>query len=135
MFNYGIIKCHSRQPSAHLAAPTEQVSFRTKAACFTVGCMAAHIAGNFGGRKLSRIGENTIFAGKTFADCSLLLRQRTPCPQISQRTHSRIATKPRDLRKFSPLKVSRHTVHHSPSTNSFPPCTSNYKLPASSNVL
>ena len=29
------------------------------------------IAGNFQGRKLSRIGENTIFADITFADCSL----------------------------------------------------------------
>ena len=70
MFNYGIIKCHSRQPSAHLAAPTEQVSFQTKAACFTVGCMAARIAGNFGGRKLSRIGEKYDFRGKNF--CRLL---------------------------------------------------------------
>ena len=36
------------------------------------------MVGNFWGRKLSRIGENTIFADKTFADCSLLPRQRMP---------------------------------------------------------
>ena len=38
--------------------------------------------GNFQGRKLSRIGENTIFAEKTFADCSLLPCQRTPRPKF-----------------------------------------------------
>ena len=43
------------------------------------------IAENFRRRKLSRIGENTIFAEKTFADCSLLLCQRMPRPKILQR--------------------------------------------------
>ena len=52
------------------------------------------IAGNFRGRKLSRIGENTIFAEKTFADCSLFAAPKDATPQISQRKVSRIATKP-----------------------------------------
>jgi len=34
------------------------------------------------GRKLSQIGENTIFVEKTFVDCSLLLCQRTPHPKF-----------------------------------------------------
>ena len=34
------------------------------------------------------------FVEKTFVDCSLVPRQRTPCPQISWRKLSRIATKP-----------------------------------------
>ena len=38
--------------------------------------------------------KNTIFAEKTFADCSLLQRQRTPRPQISRRKLLRIVTKP-----------------------------------------
>ena len=50
--------------------------------------------------------KNTIFAEKTFTDCSLLPCQRMPRPQISQRNLSRIATKPRNSCKFSPLKVS-----------------------------
>ena len=44
------------------------------------------IVGNFRGRKLSRIGENTIFAEKTFADCSLLQCQRTPHPNFAEKT-------------------------------------------------
>ena len=43
--------------------------------------------------KLPRIGEKYDFAEKTFADCSLLLRQRTPYPQILQRKLSWITTK------------------------------------------
>ena len=65
-----------------------------------------HIAGNFRGRKLARIGV----AEKTLADCSLLLRQRTPRPQILQRKLSRTATKPRNSQRFSPSKVSHYTV-------------------------
>jgi len=60
--------------------------------------------------KLSRIGENMIFVEKTLADCSLLLRQRTPRPKISRRKLSQIATKPWNSRKFSPSKVSCYTV-------------------------
>ena len=38
-----------------------------------IACCWYRIVGNFRGRKLAQIGENTIFAEKTFADCSLLL--------------------------------------------------------------
>ena len=47
--------------------------------------------------------KNTIFADKTFADCSLLQRQRTPRPQISRRKLSKFA------RSFLLRKVSRYT--------------------------
>ena len=40
------------------------------------------IAENFRGRKLSRIGKNTIFAEKPFADWLLLQRQRMPRPKF-----------------------------------------------------
>ena len=69
------------------------------------------IAGNFRGRKLSwNLVKKTIFAEKTFADCLLLLCQRTPRPQILWRKLSQIATKPRNLWKFSPSKVFRYTI-------------------------
>ena len=43
------------------------------------------IAENFRGRTLLR--KNTIFVEKTFADCSLLLRQRMPClPNFMEKT-------------------------------------------------
>ena len=45
---------------------------------------------------------------KTFTDCSLFPCQRTPHPQISWRNLSRIATKPWNLWKFPPSKVSRY---------------------------
>ena len=45
-----------------------------------------HIVGNFRGRKLSRIGENTIFAEKTFAGCSLLQHQRCHAPNFVEKT-------------------------------------------------
>ena len=47
---------------------------------------------------------------KTFANCSLLPRQRMPRPQISRRKLLRIAPKPRNLQNVSPSKVSRSTV-------------------------
>ena len=71
---------------------------------------AYRIVGNFRGRKHLQSGENMIFAEKTFADCSLLLGQRMPCPQISWRKLSRIAIKPWNSWKFSLSKVSRYTV-------------------------
>jgi len=40
------------------------------------------MVGNFRGRKLLQIGENTIFAEKTFTDCLLVSHQRSPDPQI-----------------------------------------------------
>ena len=43
-----------------------------------------------------------IFVKKTFTDCC----QRTPHPQISRRRLLQIATKPQNLREFSPSKVS-----------------------------
>ena len=72
------------------------------------------ILGNFWGRKLSWIGENTIFTVKTLADHSFLLCQKTPCPQILQRKLSQITTKPCNSRKFSPSKVSCYTVYNLP---------------------
>ena len=90
------------------------------------------IVGNFRRRKLLPIGEKydicrenfrrslafttpkdatpTNFAEKTFADCSLLLRQRMLCPQISRRKLLQIATKLQNSGQFSPSKVSRYTV-------------------------
>ena len=53
-----------------------------------------------------KLVKNTIFAEKTFTDCSLLLCPRMQRPQISQRKVSRIATKPQNSCKFSPSKVS-----------------------------
>ena len=61
-----------------------------------------HTAGNFRGRKLLQIGEKCNFRRENFVDFSLL-----PHAQILLRTLSRIATKPRNLCKFSSLKVSR----------------------------
>ena len=63
-----------------------------------------HIAGNFRGRKLSRIAEKYDFTDKTFvdADSSLVPRQRIPHFQISRRKLSRIAINPRNSQKFSP---------------------------------
>ena len=51
-----------------------------------------------------------IFGEKTFADCSLVPRQRMPHPQISQRKLSQTVPKPRNSRRFSPSKVSHYTV-------------------------
>ena len=68
----------------------------------TVLQLLYRIAGNFRGRKLSRIGEKY--------DCSLLLCQRTPHPPILWRKLSQITTKPRNSQKFSPSKVFRYTV-------------------------
>ena len=69
------------------------------------------IAVNFRGRKLSQIGEKyMIFAEKTFTNCSLLPRQRTPRPQISRRKLLQLATKLRNSRTFSLSKVSHYTI-------------------------
>ena len=58
------------------------------------------IAGNFQGRKLSRIADFT------FADSSLVApRQRMPHLQILRRKLSRIATNPRNSRKFSSFSL------------------------------
>ena len=55
-------------------------------------------------KKICKLVKNTIFKKKTFTDCSLLLRQRMPHPQISQRKLSQIATKLQNSRKFFSLK-------------------------------
>ena len=62
------------------------------------------IAGNF-----RELVKNTVFTEKTFVDCSLLPHQRMSHPQILWRKLSRIATKLRNLQKFSSLKVSNYT--------------------------
>ena len=68
------------------------------------------IVGNFQWKKLSQSGENTIFAEKTYADCSFFAAPKDATPQISQRKLLRIATKPWNSWKFSPSKVLRYTV-------------------------
>ena len=55
--------------------------------CYTCRLLSAKtgqycIAGNFRGRKLSQIGENMIFAEKTFTDWLLSQRQSTPRPKF-----------------------------------------------------
>ena len=69
------------------------------------------IAGNFQGRKLSRIGENTFFTEKTFAHLLAFAAPNDATPQIFRRKLSRIATKPQNSWKFSPSKVFRYTVY------------------------
>ena len=49
-----------------------------------------------------------IFVEKTFTDCSFMPCQRTPGPQILRKILLRIATKPQNLQKFTPSKVSRY---------------------------
>ena len=61
------------------------------------------------------ISELHLYSGKlsrekTFADCSLVLRQRMPHSHISRRKLLRTSTKPQNLRRFSPAKVSRYTL-------------------------
>ena len=69
------------------------------------------IAGNFQGRKLSRIGEKDNFHGENFRGMLVVPRQKTSRPQISRRKLLWIATKLRNLRKFSPSKVFRYTIY------------------------
>ena len=57
--------------------------------------------------------KNTIFAEQTFTEkTAVLLCQRTPRSQISQRKFSRTPTKPRSSHKFSPSKVPHYSVNH-----------------------
>ena len=78
-------------------------SFVSTENCVVCTVEVHHIAENF-----HELVKNTIFAEKTFADCLLLPCQWMPCPQISQRKLSQIATKPQNSRKFSLLKVSHY---------------------------
>ena len=68
------------------------------------------IAGNFQRRKLLRIGEKYDFRGENFHGLLAFAAPKDVTPQISQRKLSRIATKSRNSRKFSPSKVSSYTV-------------------------
>ena len=52
------------------------------------------LAGNFQGRKLSRIGDKYDFREEIFRRLLAFGLQRMPDPQISQRKLSQIATKP-----------------------------------------
>ena len=68
------------------------------------------IAGNFRGRKLSRIGGEQEIHEETFVEC-LAPPIRCECGyRFSRRKLSWVDTKPRNLQKFSPAKGSRHTV-------------------------
>ena len=69
------------------------------------------IAGNFRGRKLSRIGEKYDFHGENFRGLLTFAAPKDATPQISRRKLSRIATKLRNSQKFSPLKVFHYTVY------------------------
>ena len=62
------------------------------------------IAGNFQRRKLSRIGEKYDFHGENFCELLAFATPKDAMPQILQSKISRIATKPRNSRKFSPSK-------------------------------
>ena len=75
------------------------------------------LAGNFRGRILiffffffCKWVENAIFREKTFVDYSLVLPKNATCLHILRRKLSQVATKPRNLQKFSPSKVSHCTV-------------------------
>ena len=68
------------------------------------------IAGNFWGRKLSRIGEKHNFCGENFRRLLTFAVPKVPHCQILRRKLSRIAPKPQNSLKFSPSKVSHYTV-------------------------
>ena len=68
------------------------------------------IAGNFQGRKLLRIGEKYDFHGENFRGSLACATPMNATPQISWRKLLWIASKPQNLQKFSPSKVSHYTV-------------------------
>ena len=73
--------------------------------------MIYRIAGNFRGRKHLWIGENYDFCRENFLRLlTFAVPKDAICPQILQRKLSWIATKPWNLWKFSPSKVSHCTV-------------------------
>ena len=78
--------------------------------CVSVLCVLQrtcyHIVGNFRGRKLSQIGEKCNFHGENFRRLLAFAVPKDATPQILQRKLLRIATKPQNLRNFSPSKVS-----------------------------
>ena len=59
------------------------------------------------GKTFCELVKDTIFAGKTFMDCLLCRAKGCHAPNFAV---SRIATKLGNLQKFSPSKVSYHTV-------------------------
>ena len=69
-----------------------------------------HNSGKLSRRKLLRIGGKDDFRGENFSGLLACAVPRTPHPQILWRKLLLIATKLRNLRKFSPSKVSRYTV-------------------------
>ena len=71
------------------------------------------IAKNFRGGKLSRISEKYNFCKENFRGLLAFAAPKDITPQISQGKLSRIATKPRISRKFSPSKVFRYSVYTS----------------------
>ena len=101
---------HKTRPVINLVSPFITTTWQGSSSPTKVPHTLYGIAENFQGRNFHKLVKNTIFAKKTFADFLLVPRQRTPCPQISLRKLSRIATKPRNSRKFSPLKVSLYIV-------------------------
>ena len=78
--------------------------------CILFCAVIYRIAGNFRGRKLSQIGEKYDFHGENFRGLLAFAALKVPHPQILRRKLSRIATKLRNSRKFSPSKVSHYTV-------------------------
>ena len=68
------------------------------------------IAENFRGRKLSWIGEKYNFCGENFRRLLAFVVPNDATPPNLQRKLSWIATKPRNLRKFSPLQCFHYTV-------------------------
>ena len=78
--------------------------------CNNVRWKSYCIVENFWGRRLSRIGENTIFTLPRIAQFCRTKGRHAPNKILRRK---RIATKPRNSRKFSPSKVSCYTVHQS----------------------
>ena len=68
------------------------------------------MAGNFRGRKLSRIGKKYDFCGENFHRLLACAVLKDPTPPNFTEKISWIATKPQNLRKFFPSKVSHYTV-------------------------
>ena len=77
--------------------------YLTGSCWFTCTC---RIAGNFRGRKLSWIVEKYDFCGENFRRLLAFAVRKDATPQILRRKLLHIATKPWNLRNFSPSKVS-----------------------------
>ena len=64
------------------------------------------IAGNFRGRKLSRIGEKDDFRGENFRGLLPFSAPTDAMPNFVEKSFANIATKPRYSRRLSPPKAS-----------------------------